>query len=194
MAPLHLRKGLLKLIDDRDAATPRRASPRGIRIKVNSIVDEAIIDALYRASQAGRARRGVGARHLRAEARASPGSARTSGCARSSAATSSTRGSSRSHNDGDPQVYIGSADMMHRNLDRRVEALVRLVDPAHLAEIGGLFDQAMGDRRPARGGSGPTASGSRHSTRRADGSRSIDMQNAHDAADRASATRAGRRR
>ena len=35
--------------------------------------------------------------------------------------------------------------MMHRNLDRRVEALVRLVDPAHLAEIGGLFDQAMDD-------------------------------------------------
>jgi len=36
--------------------------------------------------------------------------------------------------------------MMHRNLDRRVEALVRLVDPDHLIEIDGLFNRAMDDR------------------------------------------------
>jgi len=47
------------------------------------------------------------------------------------------------HNDGDPQVYIGSADMMHRNLDRRVEALVRLVQEDHLTEVASLFDMAM---------------------------------------------------
>jgi polyphosphate kinase len=46
-------------------------------------------------------------------------------------------------NDGDPQVYIGSADMMHRNLDRRVEALVRVVAPAHLKEMSDFFDLAM---------------------------------------------------
>jgi polyphosphate kinase len=48
-------------------------------------------------------------------------------------------------NDGDPQVFIGSADMMHRNLDRRVEALVRLVRPEHLDELDRLFDAGMGD-------------------------------------------------
>ena len=48
-------------------------------------------------------------------------------------------------NGGDPQVYIGSADMMHRNLDRRVEALVRLTDPSHLEYIESLFTVALAD-------------------------------------------------
>ena len=46
---------------------------------------------------------------------------------------------------GDPAVYIGSADMMHRNLDRRVEALVRLVQPDQIRAINELFDLAMSD-------------------------------------------------
>jgi polyphosphate kinase len=48
-------------------------------------------------------------------------------------------------NDGDPLVYIGSADMMHRNLDRRVEALVRVIAPAHLKDLSDLFELAMSD-------------------------------------------------
>jgi len=46
---------------------------------------------------------------------------------------------------GEPQVFIGSADMMHRNLDRRVEALVRVTAPAHVNELIELFDLAMDD-------------------------------------------------
>ncbi|WP_022900772.1 RNA degradosome polyphosphate kinase [Humibacter albus] len=144
VAPLHLRKGLLKAIENERAnAEAGRAS--GIRIKVNSIVDEAIIDALYRASRAGVPIdlwvRGIcglkaGQEDYSANIR-----------------VRSILGRYLEHsrifsflNDGDPQVYIGSADMMHRNLDRRVEALVRLTDPAHIAELDDLFDRAMDDR------------------------------------------------
>ena len=49
------------------------------------------------------------------------------------------------HNDGEPVVYIGSADMMHRNLDRRVEALVRVSTPAHVKELNDLFTLSMSD-------------------------------------------------
>lgn len=141
VAPLHLRKGLLKLI----AAETRNAEagrPARIRIKVNSMVDEAIIDALYRASNAG-VEVDVWVRGICSLRPGIPGLSEH-------IRVRSILGRYLEHsrifsfaNDGDPQVYIGSADMMHRNLDRRVEALVRLTDPDHLTEIDALFDQAM---------------------------------------------------
>ena len=48
-------------------------------------------------------------------------------------------------NDGDTEVFIGSADLMHRNLDRRVEALVRLTDPAMVEELTWLVTHAASD-------------------------------------------------
>jgi polyphosphate kinase len=48
-------------------------------------------------------------------------------------------------NDGHPQVGIGSADLMHRNLDRRVEVLVQLNQESHVSQIGKLFDLAFDD-------------------------------------------------
>jgi len=42
-------------------------------------------------------------------------------------------------------VFIGSADMMHRNLDRRVEALVRLSDPRHISDLTSLMTLGMSD-------------------------------------------------
>jgi polyphosphate kinase len=143
VAPLHLRKGLLKRIST-EAANARAGHPSGIRIKVNAIVDEAIIDALYRASNAGVPIDIV----VRGICSLKAGQERLSETIR----VRSILGRYLEHarifsfvNDGDPQVYIGSADMMHRNLDRRIEALVRLTEPNHLAEIDALFNLSMAE-------------------------------------------------
>ena len=124
VAPLHLRKGLLRQID-RERRNALDGKPSRIRIKVNSMVDEQIIDALYRASQAG-----VPVEiWVRGICSLKPG--RRPGMSEN-ITVRSILGRYLEHsrifsfqNDGDPQVYIGSADMMHRNLDRRVEALVQ---------------------------------------------------------------------
>jgi polyphosphate kinase len=143
VAPLHLRKGLLKRIRvETEHALAGKAS--GIKIKVNSMVDEAIIDALYRAGQAG-VPVDIWVRGICSLRPGEPGLSEN-------IRVRSVLGRYLEHsrifsfaNGGDPIVYIGSADMMHRNLDRRVEALVRLVSPAHLVEIENLFEQAMSD-------------------------------------------------
>ena len=108
------------------------------------MVDEQIIDALYRASQAG-VRVEVWVRGICA---LKPGVEGMSENIRVRSILGRYLEHSRIfmfENDGDPQVFIGSADMMHRNLDRRVEALVRVVAPAHLKELADFFDLAMSD-------------------------------------------------
>src|SRR5690606_15378347 len=118
--------------------------PAHIRIKVNSMVDEEIIDALYRASQAG-VKVDIWVRGICSIKVDLPGIS-------DNITVRSILGRYLEHswifafeNDGDAQVYIGSADMMHRNLDRRVEALVRVTDSAHVAELLAFFDLAMDD-------------------------------------------------
>ncbi len=143
VAPLHLRKGLIKSIKA-ETENAKAGRPCGIRIKLNSIVDEAVIDALYRASKAGVRVELV----IRGICTLRPGVEGLS----ENIAVRSIVGRYLEHsrifsfvNGGDPQVYIGSADMMHRNLDRRIEALVRLTSAEHHRQINALFDLAMAE-------------------------------------------------
>ncbi len=143
VAPLHLRKGLVRLID-KERRNALAGKPARVRIKVNSMVDEQIIDALYRASQAGVPIE-VWVRGICSLKPGVPGLSEN-------ITVRSILGRYLEHSrifafeaDGSPQVYIGSADMMHRNLDRRVEALVRVSAPAQIEELSALFDLAMSD-------------------------------------------------
>jgi polyphosphate kinase len=146
VAPRSVRAGLIERID-REAANHLAGRPAWVKIKVNSVVDEAIIDALYRASAVG-VPIDLVVRGICAVRPGVPGLSET-------IRVRSLLGRFLEHsrvfafadagNDG-PQVYIGSADLMHRNLDRRVETLVRIGDPSHVAELIEMIDLSMDDR------------------------------------------------
>ncbi len=143
VAPRSVRSGLVERIErEREAHLGGR--PAWVKLKVNSVVDEETIDALYRAAQVGVPVDLV----VRGICAIRPGVPGLSESIR----VRSILGRFLEHarvfafaNDGDPEVFIGSADLMHRNLDRRVEALVRLADPDHIAELVGLIDLSMDD-------------------------------------------------
>jgi polyphosphate kinase len=141
VAPDAIRSGLVDRIH-REISHHRAGRPARIRLKANSIVDEAVIDALYLASQEGvpvdLLIRGICA--LR------PGVPGLSETIRVRSVLGRFLEHSRVfwfENGGDPEVWIGSADLMHRNLDRRVEVLVRL--PGDNATMASLLDLAFGE-------------------------------------------------
>jgi polyphosphate kinase len=143
VAPRSLRSGLVDLVDA-EIEHHRAGRPARVRIKVNSMVDEVVIDALYRASRAG-VPVDVVVRGICALRPGVPGLSEN-------IRVRSILGRFLEHSrifsfagGGEPVVYIGSADMMHRNLDRRVEALVRLCDPGHVAELEELLDLSADD-------------------------------------------------
>ncbi len=141
VAPHGVRDGLVARIDA-EAAHARAGRPARVRIKANSIVDEQTADALYRASRAGvpvdllvrgicSLRPGVPGLSDRIHVR-------------------SVLGRFLEHSrimvfgeGGRTEVWIGSPDLMHRNLDRRVETLVRVQDPAVQAQLVDLFERSL---------------------------------------------------
>jgi polyphosphate kinase len=144
VAPRYLRTGLIDAIEN-ESINAQQGRPAAIRIKINSMVDEEVIDALYRASNAGVPVdvwvRGICA--LR------PGVAGFSENIRVRSVLGRYLEHSRVFmfaNNDEPIAYIGSADMMHRNLDRRVEALVQLSRPEHIDYLNGLFALGMSDQ------------------------------------------------
>jgi len=144
VSPNGVRDGLVERVD-REIAHKAAGKPARILVKVNSLVDEQIIDALYKASCAGVAVDVL----VRGMCSLRPGVKGLSENIR----VRSVLGRYLEHSrvfgfmgGGDPAIFIGSADMMHRNLDHRVEALVRISQPDHIRELQNMFELAMDDR------------------------------------------------
>ncbi len=139
VAPHSIRTGIIERVE-REIAAHREHGGGRIRLKMNALVDEQVIDALYRASRAGvRVEvvvRGICALRPGAEGFSENISVR------------SILGRYLEHSrimyfNRINEFWIGSADMMHRNLDRRVEALVQVKDPKLTAYLNDLFDSAL---------------------------------------------------
>ena len=153
VAPRTVRSGLIQRIRrEEDAA--RAGKEAWIKIKVNSIVDEKTIDALYRASQAGVkidiVERGIcalkpGVPGLSENIRVRSILGRFLEHSRIYAFANSEGPQIGEGPAAGPEVWIGSADLMHRNLDRRVEALVRITAPEQIDELIKYVDLQMAD-------------------------------------------------
>lgn len=143
VAPKELRNTLVEKIN-REAANAWIGLTSGIRIKCNSLVDETIMDALYRASAAG-----VKIDILvRGMCSLKPGIPELSENIQVRSILGRFLEHSRVYefmNAGDREVWIGSADMMHRNLDRRVEALVQINFP-EASSIVQVLDLGFSDK------------------------------------------------
>jgi polyphosphate kinase len=147
VAPAGVRTGLIEQIDAQ-ADLARAGEPSRIQLKCNALIDEAMVDALYRASQ-----HGVPIDlWIRGICSLRPGVPGLSETIRVRSIVGRFLEHSRLYafGTGEPgspgEVWMGSADLMHRNLDRRVELLVRVTEPAQRTELRNLLGLAMDPR------------------------------------------------
>jgi polyphosphate kinase len=127
LAPVDLAANCLELID-RESANARRGRPARIIAKVNALLDGKIIEALYRASQAGVEIDLI----VRGGCALRPGIRGLSHRIRVRSIVGRFLEHSRIYyfeNAGEPEIYLGSADWMPRNLYERVEVMFPLHDP-----------------------------------------------------------------
>ncbi|WP_229404026.1 RNA degradosome polyphosphate kinase [Micromonospora sp. NBRC 110038] len=141
VAPQGIRRGLIERIE-REISHVRLGMPGLVQFKVNSLVDEEVTDALYRASRAGV--------HvdllIRGMCTLRPGVPGLSENIRVRSILGRFLEHSRIFrfgNNGSAEFWMGSADLMHRNLDRRVEALVQVSDPVARAELDHVLTAAF---------------------------------------------------
>ncbi|MFM1957790.1 MAG: hypothetical protein RI929_153 [Actinomycetota bacterium] len=143
VSPNGVREGLTERI--RREISHQQAGKAGrIRIKMNSLVDEQIIDELYRASKAGVTVEVL----VRGMCALRPGVPGLSDHIKVHSVLGRYLEHSRIFsfdNGGDPDIFIGSADMMHRNLDRRVETLVKITQTDQIRQLHEIFDLGMSE-------------------------------------------------
>ncbi len=138
-SPHGIRRGIVRAIGE-EIELARAGQQAGIRIKCNSLVDEQVIDALYHASQAGVPVEIV----VRGICTLKPGVEGLSENIHVRSILGRFLEHSRIFNfRAGGTHWIGSADMMHRNLDRRIEALVRVKDPKLTRQLDDIFDSAL---------------------------------------------------
>jgi polyphosphate kinase len=147
VAPHGVRRGLIERIEEQ--ASIARAGGQGlVQFKVNALVDEETIDALYLASRAGVRVDLV----IRGMCALRPGVPGLSDNIRVRSIVGRFLEHSRVFRFGtgdEAEYWIGSADLMHRNLDRRVEALVRVTLPSAQDDLRYVLDLSMDDRTEA---------------------------------------------
>jgi polyphosphate kinase len=143
VAPRTIRSGLLERIN-REIENQKDGKPAGIRLKLNSILDEEFVEALYTASMAG-VKIDLVVRGICAVRAGIPGISEN-------IRVRSVLGRFLEHsrifhfvNGGDDEIYIGSADLMDRNLNRRVESLVRIVVPEQKQQLLELLNEYLSD-------------------------------------------------
>ncbi len=139
VAPHGVRRGIIERIE-REAAATRDGAEGLIQLKANALVDEQVIDALYRASQSG-VRVEVVVRGICALRPGHPGFS-------DNIVVRSILGRFLEHSRiihfrAIDEFWIGSADMMHRNLDRRVEVMAQVKDPRLKVQLDEVFESAM---------------------------------------------------
>ena len=143
VSPNGVREGLTERIR-REIAHHQAGKSGRIRFKMNSLVDEQIIDELYRASKAGVTVEVL----VRGMCALRPGVPGLSDHIKVHSVLGRYLEHSRIFafdNAGDPDIYIGSADMMHRNLDRRVETLVKITQSDQIRQLHEIFDLGMSE-------------------------------------------------
>ena len=143
VAPKSLRSGLIEKID-REIAHARAGKEAHIRLKLNSILDEEFVEKFYEASAAG-VKIDLLVRGICSVQAGVPGLSEN-------ITARSVLGRFLEHsrifyflNDGESEYWIGSADLMHRNLDRRVECLVRIYNQPHVAQLKEILDIGLSD-------------------------------------------------